>query len=126
MRAGARRGISSIMGRQHGAGPCEKTMIDTNLLLDNGSRILLLVLDGLGGLPTPGGELTELETARTPNLDSLAAEETCGLHTPCGPGLTPGSGPGPRTTVAAATSEELVWRIPRSQTPSTRSPTSWS
>ena len=58
------------------------------------SRILMLVVDGLGGAPHPDTGKTELETARLPNLDSLAAESACGLTTPVLPGITPGSGPG--------------------------------
>jgi 2,3-bisphosphoglycerate-independent phosphoglycerate mutase len=61
---------------------------------DNGSKIVLLVADGLGGLPMAPGGKTELETARTPNLDGLLREGICGLSTPVLPGITPGSGPG--------------------------------
>ena len=55
---------------------------------------MLLVLDGLGGLPREAGGLTELEAASTPNLDRLAAEGQTGLSQPVGLGVTPGSGPG--------------------------------
>jgi len=61
---------------------------------DNGSRIVLVVADGLGGLPLEAGGKTELETARTPHLDACAREGVCGLSVPVLPGITPGSGPG--------------------------------
>lgn len=60
----------------------------------NQTKIILLVADGLGGLPIEPGGKTELETARTPNLDRLAAEGTVGLSLPVAHGITPGSGPG--------------------------------
>ncbi len=58
------------------------------------SKIILLVIDGLGGLPHPETGKTELETANTPNLDGLAAKGICGLSDPVSPGITPGSAPG--------------------------------
>jgi 2,3-bisphosphoglycerate-independent phosphoglycerate mutase len=60
----------------------------------NGSKIVMLVADGLGGLPMQAGGKTELETAKTPNLDRLAARGTSGSSLPVLPGITPGSGPG--------------------------------
>jgi 2,3-bisphosphoglycerate-independent phosphoglycerate mutase len=61
---------------------------------DNSSKIVLLVADGLGGLPLEPGGKTELETASTPNLDACVREGVCGLSLPVLPGITPGSGPG--------------------------------
>lgn len=58
-----------------------------------GGKILLLVMDGLGGLPREQGGLTELETAHTPNLDRLAQEGCVGLSIPVARGVAPGSGP---------------------------------
>ncbi|MBI4331257.1 MAG: 2,3-bisphosphoglycerate-independent phosphoglycerate mutase [Chloroflexi bacterium] len=57
------------------------------------SKIVLLVLDGLGGLPPAEGSKTELATARTPNMDRLAHLGSCGLSEPVSPGITPGSAP---------------------------------
>ncbi len=58
------------------------------------SKIVLLVIDGLGGLPRPETGKTELETAHTPNLAELANKGNCGLTDPVSPGITPGSAPG--------------------------------
>ena len=64
------------------------------LQLDNGSKIVMLVADGLGGLPMQPGGLTELETAKTPHLDALASLGVQGASIPVKPGIAPGSGPG--------------------------------
>jgi 2,3-bisphosphoglycerate-independent phosphoglycerate mutase len=64
------------------------------LVRPNDSKIVLLVMDGLGGLPKGLGDLSELEAANPPNLNSLCKEGICGLQQPVGPGITPGSGAG--------------------------------
>ena len=73
-------------------------MIDLEVLRDSynstPSKIVMLVVDGLGGLPHPDTGKSELEQADTPNLDALAGVSACGLTTPVLPGVTPGSGPG--------------------------------
>jgi len=58
------------------------------------SKIVLLVIDGVGGLPHAETGKTELESARKPNLNRIAKESLCGLIDPVSPGITPGSAPG--------------------------------
>ena len=64
------------------------------LVVQNATKIVVLSLDGLGGLPRPETGRSELESARLPNLSALAAESACGLVRHVAPGITPGSGPG--------------------------------
>jgi len=58
------------------------------------TKIVLLVMDGLGGLPHPDSGLTELESAKRPNLDAVASDGICGMVYTVSPGITPGSAPG--------------------------------
>src|SRR5688572_19336157 len=72
--------------------------MDTELLRElatpNSSKIVLCVVDGLGGLPDPVTKRSELEQANTPNLDRLADSSVTGMTLPVAYGVTPGSGPG--------------------------------
>jgi 2,3-bisphosphoglycerate-independent phosphoglycerate mutase len=72
-------------------------MMDFSILeklqIQNDKKVVLFIMDGLGGLPRKPGGKTELETAKTPTFDRLAKEGMCGLHQPIGPGIMPGSGP---------------------------------
>jgi len=64
------------------------------LVVPNTTKLVLLSLDGLGGLPHPDTGRSELETARIPHLHALAGRSACGLVRHVAPGITPGSGPG--------------------------------
>jgi 2,3-bisphosphoglycerate-independent phosphoglycerate mutase len=70
----------------------EQEILDT-LITRNDSKIVYLIMDGLGGLPREAGGKTELEMAQTPHMDKLAAHGCLALLDPIGPGMTPGSGP---------------------------------
>lgn len=65
-----------------------------SLALKESTKIVLLVMDGLGGLPVEPGGPTELGAARRPNMNRLASEGCQGQMIPVGYGITPGSGPG--------------------------------
>jgi len=64
------------------------------LNVQNNNKIVMLVADGLGGLPVQSLGPTELEAAKTPHLDALVEYGTCGSSIPVKPGISPGSGPG--------------------------------
>ena len=64
-----------------------------SLVVKNSTKIIFLIMDGLGGLPMGQVDQTELEAAKTPNMDAIAGESICGLLDPVGYGVTPGSGP---------------------------------
>ena len=74
---------------------CEEVMTKEEVLqslaIQTDSKLILVVIDGIGGLPVRGK--TELEAAKTPNLDRLAYKSICGLIDPISYGITPGSGP---------------------------------
>lgn len=72
----------------------DRLKIINEMAVDNGSKIVLLVMDGLGGLPLQPGGPTELEAAHTPNMDSLTGRAALGLSEVVAPGFSPGSGPG--------------------------------
>lgn len=65
-----------------------------SLTIPNTTKIVFFIMDGLGGLQMEGFPGTELQMAKTPNLDALAKKSSCGLLIPVGLGISSGSGPG--------------------------------
>ena len=69
------------------------TEIVPRLVTEGTTKIVLVLIDGLGGVRTDERG-SELHAARTPNMDRLALEGSSGLHTVIAPGVTSGSGAG--------------------------------
>lgn len=63
------------------------------LAVKNSNKIVLLVMDGVGGLPNSSSK-TEIEAANTPNIDAVVKKSITGIADPVAMGITPGSGPG--------------------------------
>jgi 2,3-bisphosphoglycerate-independent phosphoglycerate mutase len=90
----ALKSCSTSNFRQKGGSLQSGLELMKSLSLSTPSKIVLLVIDGLGGLPVDNSGNTELETARTPNMDKLAFDGNCGLLQTVAAGITPGSAPG--------------------------------
>ena len=72
----------------------DRLTLINEMAVDNDLKIILLLMDGLGGIPLRPGGQTELEAAHTPNMDSLTKYASLGMSTVVAPGFSPGSGPG--------------------------------
>jgi 2,3-bisphosphoglycerate-independent phosphoglycerate mutase len=88
----------------------DKLKLINEMAVDNGSKIILLVMDGLGGLPLEPGGPTELEAAKTPNMDALTARSALGLSEVVAPAFSPGSGPGHLSLFGYDPLEHLIGR----------------
>jgi len=88
----------------------DKLKLINEMAVDNGSKIVLLVMDGLGGVPLEPGGPTELEVARTPNMDSLTSRSSLGMSEVVAPAFSPGSGPGHLALFGYDPLENLIGR----------------
>lgn len=88
----------------------DKLKLIHGMAVNNGSKIVLLVMDGLGGLPMEAGGKTALEAAHTPNMDALTARASLGLSTVVAEGFSPGSGPGHMALFGYDPLENLIGR----------------
>lgn len=88
----------------------DKLKLINEMAVDNGTKIVLLVMDGLGGLPLEPGGPTELEAAQTPNMDALTGRATIGLSDVVAPAFSPGSGPGHMALFGYDPLETLIGR----------------
>jgi hypothetical protein len=104
------------------------SVLDLNLMRElsvkTDTKIVLLILDGLGGLPMDPSGRTELEAADTPNLDALAAQSDLGLSQPVAAGVSPGSGPGSSDTIPSASRSDAASSV-RSASASTSARAIW-
>ena len=64
------------------------------LAIENDTRIVMLVLDGVGDIRSADQPMTALDRAELPNMDALARRSALGRTVPVATGVTPGSGPG--------------------------------
>src|SRR3990170_845305 len=80
-----------LLGSEEGGEVMTKEEVLQSLAIQTESKLLMVIIDGIGGLPVRGK--TELEAARIPNLDRLTYRSICGLIDPISYGITPGSGP---------------------------------
>ncbi len=78
--------------------------------MDADTRILFLVMDGLGGIQHPDGRGSALMEAETPNMDRLAEKHCTGLADPVAPGITPGSPAGHLALFGYDPVENLIGR----------------
>jgi 2,3-bisphosphoglycerate-independent phosphoglycerate mutase len=88
----------------------DKLTLINEMAVDNGSKIILLVMDGLGGIPLQPGGKSELEAANTPNMDALTKRAALGLSEVVAPGFSPGSGPGHMSLFGYDPLESLIGR----------------